>query len=143
MNLFIYLFIKELKSFILDPPDNCQLVNDSNLKSWIVKLIGVNGTNYEGESFRLKFIFPIDYPVKPPIVYFLKPIPKHEHVYSNGDICLSTLGKDWQPTMTAQSIAIGILSMLSSAKEKRMPPDNAMRKLSYFLTYFLTFLFFV
>lgn len=70
--------------------------------------------------------------MKPPVVYFLKPIPKHEHVYSNGDICLSLLGKDWQPTMTAQGIAVSILSMLSSAKEKKTPPDNAMRKLFFF-----------
>ena len=106
------------------------------MKSWIVTIYGANQTKYEGERFKLKFIFPIDYPIKPPIVYFLKPTPRHEHVYSNGDICLSTLGKDWQPTMTAQSIAIGILSMLSSAKEKKKPPDNAMRKLFYFFSSF-------
>ena len=30
--------------------------------------------------------------------------------------------------MTAQGLAISILSMLSSAKEKKTPPDNAARK---------------
>lgn len=105
---------------------------NSDLKSWIVTINGANETKYEGESYQLKFIFPSDYPMKPPIVYFLKPIPKHEHVYSNGDICLSLLGKDWQPTMTAQGIAVSILSMLSSAKEKKTPPDNAMRILVSF-----------
>ena len=30
--------------------------------------------------------------------------------------------------MTAQNLAVSILSMLSSAKEKKMPIDNAMRK---------------
>jgi len=79
----------------------------------------------------LKFEFPKDYPVKPPSVYFLKPVPKHQHVYTNGDICLNLLGKDWRPTMTAQNLAVSILSMLSSAKEKKMPIDNAMRKLIY------------
>ena len=30
--------------------------------------------------------------------------------------------------MTAQNLAVSILSMLSNAKEKKMPIDNAMRK---------------
>lgn len=30
--------------------------------------------------------------------------------------------------MTAQGIALSILSMLSSAKHKKIPPDNAIRK---------------
>jgi ubiquitin-conjugating enzyme E2 W len=51
------------------------------------------------------------------------------HVYSNGDICLNLLGKDWRPSMTAESLAVSILSILSNAKEKRLPQDNAMRNL--------------
>jgi len=47
------------------------------------------------------------------------------HFYTNGDICLSLLGKDWRPTMTAQSIALSILSMLASVQKKVMPMDNA------------------
>jgi ubiquitin-protein ligase len=74
----------------------------------------------------LKLEFPESYPSKPPSVFFLPPVPKHVHVYSNGDICLNLLGKDWNPSMTAESLVISILSMLSSAKEKKMPPDNAM-----------------
>jgi ubiquitin-conjugating enzyme E2 W len=123
--------IQELRSFISDPPANCQVSLNSDLKSWTVTLVGVNQTTYEGESYRLKFIFPADYPMRPPTVYFLKPIPRHEHVYSNGDICLNLLGKDWQPTMTAQGLTLSILSMLSSAKEKKTPPDNAMREFHF------------
>lgn len=61
----------------------------------------------------------------PPSVYFLKPTPKHEHVYTNGDICLSLLGKDWRPTMTAQSVALSISSILIGAREKSIPMDNS------------------
>lgn len=88
---------------------------------------GAVGTIYEGETFRLRISFPAQYPTVPPSVYFLPPnIPVHEHVYTNGDICLSLLGKDWRPTMTAQSIAVSILSILSSAQSKTLPMDNAM-----------------
>jgi ubiquitin-conjugating enzyme E2 W len=87
---------------------------------------GPEGTLYEGEVFRLRIRFPPNYPTEPPSVFFLPPhIPQHEHVYTNGDICLSLLGADWRPTMTAQSIAMSILSILSGATKKELPPDNA------------------
>ena len=117
---------KEIKSFLESPPDGCKLIVGSNIRSWIVCITGAPGTIYSGEEYKLKINFPKDYPTKPPSVYFLKPCPRHQHVYTNGDICLNLLGKDWRPTMTAQMLAISILSMLSSAKEKKIPQDNAM-----------------
>ena len=112
-----------------NPPHNCKLSVGTNLRVWIVTLVCPEGTIYAGEKYKLKMIFPKDYPTKPPSVYFLKPCPKHMHVYSNGDICLNLLGKDWRPSMTAESLAVSILSILSNAKEKRLPQDNAMRNL--------------
>ena len=117
---------KELRAFMSNPPDGCRLAVGANLRVWIVTITGADNTIYAGEKYKLKFIFPKDYPTKPPSVYFLKPCPKHVHVYSNGDICLNLLGRDWRPNMTAQQLAISILSMMSSAKEKKIPPDNAM-----------------
>lgn len=109
-----------------NPPENCRLLPGSNLRRWVVELKGVNGTIYEGETFRLKLTFPKEYPAKPPSAYFLKPCPKHVHVYTNGDICLNLLGRDWRPMMSAQLLVASILSMLSSAREKRIPQDNAL-----------------
>ena len=86
---------------------------------------GAANTVYEGETYKLRVAFPKAYPTVPPSVYFLSPPPLHEHVYTNGDICLSLLGKDWKPTMTAQSIALSILSILSSASTKSLPMDNS------------------
>lgn len=97
-----------------------------NMRSWTVILKGVNGTIYQGEQYKLRMNFPKDYPSKPPSVFFLKPCPKHMHVYTNGDICLNFLGKDWRPTLTAETLVVSILSMLSSAKEKNIPQDNAL-----------------
>ena len=117
---------RELKMFKENPPHNCEVSVGNNLRTWIVTITGVDGSVYAGEQYKLKFVFPKDYPSKPPGVYFLKPVPRHQHVYSNGDICLNLLGKDWRPTMTAELIAVSILSMLSSAKEKKTPQDNAL-----------------
>jgi ubiquitin-conjugating enzyme E2 W len=121
-----YRIQRELKEFVKDPPPNLTVNVGANLRVWLVTLKGAKGTIYEGETFQLRIKFPDQYPTVPPSVYFLPPnIPVHEHVYTNGDICLSLLGKDWRPTMTAQSIAVSILSILSSAQSKCLPMDNA------------------
>lgn len=89
-------------------------------------------TIYEGENFTLRLKFSSQYPIQPPSAFFVKPhIPKHEHIYTNGDICLSILGRDWQSSMTAETIIVSILSLLCSAKHKLLPPDNANRKLIF------------
>lgn len=119
-----YRIQRELKSFLQDPPEHLTVTVGKNLRVWIVHMEGIG--IYEGESFKLRIQFPGNYPTRPPSVYFLPPnIPTHEHVYTNGDICLSLLGKDWRPTMTAQSIAHSILSILGSASKKTLPMDNA------------------
>jgi ubiquitin-conjugating enzyme E2 W len=116
-----------MKSFEEKPPKNCKLIVDpKNPSSWTVAMTGLDGTIYAGEKYFLRLVFPADYPSKPPSVYFLPPhVPKHVHVYSNGDICLNLLGKDWSPSITAETLVVSILSMLSSAKEKKLPPDNS------------------
>lgn len=121
-----YRIQRELKEFIKSPPPNLSVQVGSNMRVWIITMIGAKNTIYEDEVFKLRVSFPPQYPTVPPSVYFLQGyIPIHEHVYTNGDICLSLLGKDWRPTMTAQSIAVSILSILSSAQSKSLPMDNA------------------
>jgi ubiquitin-conjugating enzyme E2 W len=121
-----YRIQRELKAFLSEPPPNLSVKVGKNLRVWIVTMKGAKNTIYEGEAFKLRISFPSQYPDVPPSVYFLPPnIPLHEHVYTNGDICLSLLGKDWRPSMTAQSIAVSILSILSSAQSKSLPMDNA------------------
>ncbi len=117
---------KELRAFLANPPENCKLSVGANIRIWVVQVTGAEGTIFAGEKYKLKIVFPKDYPTKPPSVFFLKPTPRHVHVYSNGDICLNLLGKDWRPTMSAQLLVVSIYSMLGSAKQKGMPQDNAM-----------------
>ena len=117
---------KELRAFLANPPENCKLSVGANIRVWVVQITGAEGTVFAGEKYKLKIVFPKEYPAKPPSVFFLKPTPRHVHVYSNGDICLNLLGKDWRPTMSAQLLVVSIYSMLGSAKQKGMPQDNAM-----------------
>ncbi|KAM9023584.1 ubiquitin-conjugating enzyme E2 W isoform 1-T1 [Ara ararauna] len=93
---------------------------------WIVDMEGAPGTLYEGEKFQLLFKFSSRYPFDSPQVMFTGDnIPVHPHVYSNGHICLSILTEDWSPALSVQSVCLSIISMLSSCKEKRRPPDNS------------------
>lgn len=80
---------------------------------------------YSGETFVLTFKFGPRYPFDAPEVTF-KPdaVPVHPHIYSNGHICLSILTDDWSPALSVQTVCISILSMLSSCREKKRPPDN-------------------
>lgn len=120
-----YRIQKELNNFLKNPPINCTIdVHPSNIRIWIVQYVGLENTIYANEVYKIKIIFPDNYPLKPPIVYFLQKPPKHTHVYSNGDICLSVLGDDYNPSLSISGLILSIISMLSSAKEKKLPIDN-------------------
>lgn len=63
---------------------------------------------------------------------FIGNIPIHEHIYSNGFICLSILYDckiikylEWTPACSVNSITLSILSMLSSAQKKIKPANDA------------------
>ena len=121
-----YRIQRELKEFISSPPPGLSVkISGKNVRLWIVTLSMPENTIYAGETYKLRIQFPANYPTSPPSVYFLSPTPRHEHVYTNGDICLSLLGKDWRPIMTAQSLAQAIMSILCGAQRKSLPMDNS------------------
>ncbi|EOD11299.1 hypothetical protein EMIHUDRAFT_452424 [Emiliania huxleyi CCMP1516] len=94
------------------------------LTDWVVRVTGANKTIYAGEIYRLRVRFSPEYPLRPPEVRFLRPAPVHEHIYSDGKICLNILYGDWTPEMDVQSMCLSLVSMLSSATKKSRPPDN-------------------
>jgi len=120
---------KELMSMINEPPVGMSVDTETmgnELNMWNVKLTGAQGTLYEGENLLLQFKFGPKYPFDSPEVTFAgENIPVHPHVYSNGHICLSILTDDWSPALSVQAVCLSIISMLSSCKEKKRPPDNA------------------
>ena len=101
---------------------NLEVVSEN---TWNISFVGAKSTIYEGEPYTLRIRFTNEYPMDSPEVVFITPAPVHPHIYSNGHICLNILADDWSPALTAKSVVLSILSMMSSATEKVLPHDNS------------------
>jgi ubiquitin-conjugating enzyme E2 W len=105
-------------------------VNQDDLTKWVIAFDPPRDSAFENDAlYLLKLEFPETYPMEPPHVVFetcdaSHPPPLHEHVYSNGDICLSILADDWAAAIGAKGILLSLISMLSSAKCKARPPNE-------------------
>ncbi len=107
------------------------ILDDSWMK-WHIKFTGAEGSVYAGETYTLQFKFNSEYPIDSPEVIFVGTPPKHEHIYSNGFICLSILYSDWSPALKTSSVCMSIISMMSSATEKKSPANDATSGLRYY-----------
>lgn len=99
--------------------------SDQTRMTWYVSFVGAEGSIYAGERYTLEFKFSDNYPIEAPDVIFKGAFPHHEHVYSNGYICLSILYDDWSPSMKVSSVVLSVQSMLSSATMKSRPANDS------------------
>lgn len=99
---------------------------------WHIKFTGAEGTVYAGEAYTLQFKFNAEYPIDSPEVIFVGTPPEHEHIYSNGFICLSILYSDWSPALKASSVCMSIISMMSSAAKKQKPANDGSSGLRHY-----------
>lgn len=69
---------------------------------------------WEGGLYKLKMIFPEEYPSKPPKCKFTPPL-FHPNVFPSGTVCLSILDEDkgWKPAITIKQILLGIQDLLN------------------------------
>ncbi|KAK6942105.1 Ubiquitin-conjugating enzyme E2, partial [Dillenia turbinata] len=86
---------KELKNLDETPPEG----------------IKVAGTPYENGVFRMKLILSRDFPQSPPKGYFLTKI-FHPNIATNGEICVNTLKKDWNPNLGLRHVLIVVRCLL-------------------------------
>jgi ubiquitin-conjugating enzyme E2 D/E len=105
---------RELTEIEKDTPVNCSAapIQSSDLFTWQATIIGPTETPYEGGVFKLKILFPTDYPFKPPKITFETPI-YHPNVNSNGSICLDILKDQWSPALSITKVLLSICSLLA------------------------------
>ncbi|KAK8955834.1 Ubiquitin-conjugating enzyme E2 22 [Platanthera guangdongensis] len=90
---------KELKNLNDSPAEGINVVvNDDDFSSIFADIKGPVGTPYENGIFRMKLILSSDFPQSPPKGYFVTKI-FHPNIATNGEICVNTLKKDWNPSL--------------------------------------------
>ncbi|XWS43008.1 hypothetical protein CRYUN_Cryun16bG0063700 [Craigia yunnanensis] len=81
-------------------------------QSFMLTLKGqASGTPYENGVFRMKLLLPHDFPQSPPKGYFLTKI-FHPNIATNGEICVNTLKKDWNPSLGLRHVLIVVRCLL-------------------------------
>lgn len=104
---------RELADLKKDPPSNCSAGPEGeDLFKWEGVIMGPGDSPYQGGVFRLKIVFPVDYPFKPPHIQFLTKI-YHPNINAAGLICLDILKTQWSPALTISKVLLSITSLLT------------------------------
>ncbi|OAY58953.1 ubiquitin-conjugating enzyme E2 22 [Manihot esculenta] len=104
--------VKELKNLDESPPEGIKVgVNDDDFSTIYADIEGPAGTPYESGLFRMKLLLSRDFPHSPPKGYFLTKI-FHPNIASNGEICVNTLKKDWNPSLGLRHVLIVVRCLL-------------------------------
>ena len=106
--------MKEYRDLLQSPIPNCQAepVNLNDVFQWEAQINGPENTPYQNGTFRLKIVFPPNYPFNPPKVQFLTKI-FHPNINSGGAICLDILKDQWSPVLTIDKVLLSISSLLA------------------------------
>lgn len=103
---------KELKNLNDSPPEGITVVvNDDDFSFIFADIKGPAGTPYENGIFRMKLILSNDFPQSPPKGYFVTKI-FHPNIATNGEICVNTLKKDWNPSLGLRHVFTVIRCLL-------------------------------
>ncbi|KAJ8500021.1 hypothetical protein OPV22_010573 [Ensete ventricosum] len=103
---------KELKNLDEIPPEGIQVaINDDDFSTIFADIEGPAGTPYENGVFRMKLLLSHYFPQLPPKGYFLTKI-FHPNIATNGEICVNTLKKDWNPSLGLRHVLLVIRCLL-------------------------------
>ncbi|KAJ4836448.1 Ubiquitin-conjugating enzyme E2 22 [Turnera subulata] len=96
---------KELKNLDESPPEGIKVCSEIQ----VLELAA--GTPYENGVFRMKLLLSHDFPHSPPKGFFLTKI-FHPNIANNGEICVNTLKKDWNPSLGLRHVLIVVRCLL-------------------------------
>ncbi|KAG0060895.1 hypothetical protein BGZ90_003825 [Linnemannia elongata] len=102
---------REVHAMVNDPPEGIRMIlgeDMSDIQAWIQ---GPEGTPYAGGYFRLRVQLNADFPNSPPKCFFVTKI-FHPNVSKQGEVCVSTLKKDWKKTLGLKHILLVVKCLL-------------------------------
>lgn len=104
---------RELSTLQRSPPDCVRVaLSDADILSFSGWVQGPPSTPYAGGFFRITFDFnDVDFPNVPPTCRFATPI-FHPNVSRSGEICVSSLKKDWKKEYGIERILVTIKCLL-------------------------------
>lgn len=92
------LILRHLGSLQQEKLDGVHLVQNAEDPLDIQALLeGPTQTPYEGGTYRVKICIGAEFPQQPPKAVFLTKI-FHPNISPNGDVCVNTLKRDWDPS---------------------------------------------
>ena len=109
----------ELKNLQNEPDPNFVAgpVEDFDLFVWHFTIKGPPDTSFEGGIYHGKIVFPQQYPMKPPDIYFLTPSGRYE---INKKICLSATSyhpESWSPSWDVRTLLTSLIAFLPTKAE--------------------------
>lgn len=98
---------------------------DGYLCKWQIDIYGFQNTIYEGYTLKAEMLFPKDYPLSPPKMFFLTKM-YHPNIYEDGKVCISILHtahtdphtdeldtEQWTPVLCVRTILLSIMLLLN------------------------------
>jgi ubiquitin-conjugating enzyme E2 D/E len=120
--------LKELADIQRDPPDGVAAgpENESDIKIWRARILGLKDSPYEGGEFYLKVQFHDDYPFSPPTIHFITKM-YHPNINERGGMCLGVLETlNWSPALTVANVLANIRLLLTEPNpDDSLAPDIA------------------
>ena len=113
--------------------------DDNDISKIFAMLIGPDDTPYEKGFYFFEFVYPLDYPMVPPVAKYLTQgtlnnlnskssfsVRFNPNLYVNGKVCLSMLntwnGPGWVPTNTMSNVLVAIQALVLNNEPLRNEP---------------------
>ncbi|KAJ2953059.1 hypothetical protein O0L34_g7452 [Tuta absoluta] len=104
--------LREVRRLAASPPPGIKLlVQDDDLSQLTAIITGPSDTPYFGGAFRVRLSLDGGYPGKPPRAVFETRI-FHPNVSAAGEVCVSTLARDWRPELGLAHALVSVRSLL-------------------------------